>query len=62
MFTGIRIGELCALQWKDIDFKKRILTVRKTIQRIQVKKSKIENHACYNRTQKLQLFSGNTDS
>ncbi len=33
--TGIRIGELCALQWKDIDLEKRILTVRKTMQRIQ---------------------------
>lgn len=33
--TGIRIGELCALQWSDIDLKKRILTVRKTMQRIQ---------------------------
>lgn len=35
MSTGIRIGELCALQWQDIDLEKRILTVRKTIQRIQ---------------------------
>lgn len=35
MATGIRIGELCALQWKDIDIKKRIMTVRKTMQRIQ---------------------------
>ena len=33
--TGVRIGELCALQWADIDLKKRILTIRKTIQRIQ---------------------------
>ena len=33
--TGIRIGELCALQWRDIDLEKRILTVKKTIQRIQ---------------------------
>lgn len=33
--TGIRIGELCALQWRDIDLEKRTLTVRKTIQRIQ---------------------------
>lgn len=32
--TGLRIGELCALQWEDIDLKKRIMTVRKTIQRI----------------------------
>ena len=39
MATGIRIGELCALQWKDIDMKKRILTVRKTMQRIQISDS-----------------------
>ncbi len=32
--TGIRIGELCALRWADIDFEKRIITVRKTMQRI----------------------------
>ena len=37
MYTGIRIGELCALKWSDIDFEKRILTVRHTIQRIQEK-------------------------
>lgn len=35
LYTGLRIGELCALQWSDIDFEKRTLTVRKTIQRIQ---------------------------
>ncbi len=36
MSTGIRIGELCALQWEDLDLEKRILTVRKTMQRIQI--------------------------
>jgi len=35
LYTGLRIGELCALQWQDIDLEKRILTVNKTIQRIQ---------------------------
>ena len=35
--TGLRIGELCALTWGDIDLEKRILTVRHTIQRIQVR-------------------------
>lgn len=35
LHMGLRIGELCALQWSDIDLEKRILTVRKTIQRIQ---------------------------
>lgn len=36
MSTGIRIGELCALKWEDVDLKKRILTVSKTIQRVQI--------------------------
>ena len=35
MGTGIRIGELCALQGADIDIANRVLTVRKTLQRIQ---------------------------
>lgn len=30
LYTGIRIGELCALQWKDIDFARATLKVRKT--------------------------------
>lgn len=32
--TGIRLGELCALKWSDIDLEKRIITVSKTMQRI----------------------------
>lgn len=36
LLTGIRIGELCALQWSNIDLEKRTLTVSKTIQRINV--------------------------
>lgn len=35
MTTGLRIGELCPLQWRDIDLEKRIMTVTKTMQRIQ---------------------------
>ena len=34
MYTGIRIGELCALQWSDIDLEKSILTVNRTMQRL----------------------------
>ncbi|MBQ9314994.1 MAG: site-specific integrase [Clostridia bacterium] len=34
LFTGLRIGELCALQWGDIDFCSGVLHVRKTVQRI----------------------------
>ena len=35
MYMGLRIGEVCALQWRDIDLEKRTLTVSKTIQRVQ---------------------------
>ena len=34
--TGIRIGELCALTWGDIDLEKKTLRVTKTAQRIAV--------------------------
>ena len=32
--TGIRIGELCALQWSDVDTESNIITINKTLQRI----------------------------
>ncbi len=34
--TGLRIGELCALTWDDIDADNGVILVRKTIQRIYV--------------------------
>ena len=34
LYTGLRVGELCGLQWKDIDFRRGCLTVCKTVQRI----------------------------
>ena len=37
LYTGIRIGELCALKWEDINFKKSILKINKTAQRIYIK-------------------------
>lgn len=36
LYTGLRIGELCGLKWGDIDWKKRILTVSRTVQRISI--------------------------
>lgn len=32
--TGLRVGEICALKWKDIDFKNNTLTVSNQLQRI----------------------------
>ncbi len=36
LFTGIRIGELCALKWKNIKLRNKMLNIEKTMQRIQV--------------------------
>lgn len=34
MYTGLRIGELCALQWKDVNISDRYISVSKNVQRI----------------------------
>lgn len=34
LYTGIRIGELCALKWSDIDIREKVLIVNKTMLRI----------------------------
>lgn len=35
LYSGVRLGELCALTWADIDLETRTLYVRHTLQRIQ---------------------------
>lgn len=32
--TGMRIGEVCALKWEDVDFSQKIITVKHTVGRI----------------------------
>ncbi len=34
LYTGMRLGEVCALKWSDIDWEKRTITVRRTAQRV----------------------------
>lgn len=36
LLTGVKIGELCALRWEDVDFKECVITVNRTMQRVQV--------------------------
>ena len=40
LYTGLRIGEVCGLKWKDIDFEKETLKVERTILRIKSNGSK----------------------
>lgn len=34
MYSGLRIGELCALAWNDVDFQNGVIHVSKTVQRV----------------------------
>lgn len=36
--TGIRLGELCALKWKNIDLNERVIYIKHTIQRVYIGK------------------------
>ena len=38
LYTGLRIGEMCALKWEDIDIEEKIIYVRKTLQRVYIEK------------------------
>ena len=39
LYSGLRIGEVCALKWKDIDFQNRYIYVKHTIQRVYIGKN-----------------------
>ncbi len=34
LYTGIRLGEICGLKWKDIDFSNNSISINRTVQRI----------------------------
>ena len=35
LYAGLRIGEICALQWVDIDFKQETILIKQTVQRLE---------------------------
>lgn len=45
LFTGIRIGEICALQWGDISFEENIIVIKKTMQRLQKDDSQSDDNS-----------------
>lgn len=38
--TGLRLGEICSLKWKDIDFEEKRISINSTVQRIPVEGEK----------------------
>jgi len=34
LYAGLRIGEVCALEWEDLDLENRLIHVRKTVSRV----------------------------
>lgn len=44
LYTGLRIGEICALQWGDIDIERNVIKVSKTISRLYDKQNKTQIH------------------
>lgn len=40
LYSGLRIGEVCALKWRDVNFKKNTLVINKTLQRIYIKEER----------------------
>ena len=57
LYTGLRIGEVCALKWSDIDFEKKYIKVNHTLQRVYVNKR--ETKVLY---EKLKEIAKNSDN
>ncbi len=53
--TGLRLGEICALKWEDIDFKLKIINIKNTVTRV-----RCDNYE--NSTSKLIIDRAKTDS
>lgn len=46
LLTGMRIGEVCALQWQDISLPDRVVHMRATMQRLQVQNAEQKTAIC----------------
>ncbi len=58
LFSGMRIGELCALKWSDIDFVNSTISVNRTVQRVK----NIDNNSNSNSKTKLLIDKPKTES
>lgn len=51
--TGMRIGEVCALRWKDVDFNEKVIHVRNNIERV---------YDVYNHKTSIVFHEGKTET
>ncbi len=51
--TGMRIGEVCALKWSDIDFETKIIRVRRNVERV---------YDVFNKKTYITIHDGKTES
>lgn len=54
LYTGLRIGEVCALQWKDINFENETISIQKTV-------SRVRNFELTQKKTKLLLMDAKTE-
>ncbi len=52
LYTGLRVGEVCGLKWKDIDFDAKLMHIKYTVERIPITNAK-------NDEPKTELVLGN---
>ena len=56
LFTGMRVGEICALKWEDISFQEKSIYVHKTMQRLQIPGSTFQKTRVTVTSPKKQMF------
>jgi integrase len=48
LYTGMRVGEICALKWSDVDLEEGVLHVRRTVQRLENRDGKgVKTRLCF---------------
>lgn len=58
LYSGLRVGELCALTWKDVDFSKRTITVNKCAIEVREKDENGKSHSVLQTQDSTKTRSG----